>query len=580
MLATRAALRLWGRLFSDIWRQSRGRLLVWVLGTGLVTAGTLAQTELLKRVVDRAFAANVSTSQLALLAGAAVLFAALRGVGGYGQMISLSVAGTRAVSSLQKQVVARLIGADLAYLQARVSTGIVAQVQRDALLVQNMLGPGLGAVGRDLVTMLALVGWMFWVDWRLSLFTFLALALGALPIRQLGRRAAAHSATLNAEIIRMAARLGQLLQGIRQVKTYRMEGPEVARAWAAMDRTTHAYAGEIHVHALSTPLMELIGGIGLAALILLGGAGLSGSGPGAGTLVAFTSGFVAISLVLRRLAAAMVARRNADAALSRLFDLADTAPVIAEAADASTLPRPQGAIRFERVSFRYGEGPATLTDISFDIPAGAKVGLVGRSGAGKSTLLNLIPRFHDPVGGRILIDGQDIRGLTLSSLRQHVTLVSQESGVFDDTIHANIAYGCPGASRDAVIGAARAALLDEFITSLPDGYDTAVGEGGARLSGGQRQRLALARAILKDAPILLLDEATASLDSLTERAFQGFLDGFAQGRTTLIVAHRLLSVKDCDLILVLDQGHLAEWGTHQTLLEQDGIYAALWCSQQ
>lgn len=569
-------MRLWFRMLADMVRHSRLRLLAWLAGTGLVSAGTLAQAELLRRAVDRVVTAD-ATGPVLIMAACAVLFALMRGLGGYWQTASLAVAGTRAVSDLQKRVLARLIEADLAFLRTRVSTGLVTQVQRDALLVQNMLGPGLGAMGRDAVTALALAGWMVWDDWRLSLLIGLAVGAGALPVRWLGRRAAVHSRNLNVEIIRMADRMGELLQGIRQVKTYQMEEREIARAGAAMDRTTDSHAAEIQVHALAMPVMELAGGLGLAALILLNRLGPSGD---TGTLVTFTGSFVAISLVLRRLAAGLVARRNTEMALTRLFELAEMAPAVREKPDAMALTVAAAAIRFDNLDFNYPGGPAILRRLTLDIPAGARVGLVGMSGAGKSTLLNLLPRFQDPSAGRILIDGIDIANVTLASLRRQVTLVSQEVGVFDDTILANIAIGHPGASEADIIAASQAALLHPFVLTLPDGYQTRVGEGGANLSGGQRQRLALARAILKAAPILLLDEATAALDAETDKAVRHALQSFAQGRTIVVVAHRLANVADADIIFVMEEGRVVDSGRHGELIARGGLYEKLWRSQQ
>jgi len=555
-MAERSALRLWWRILADMLRDSRLRMLAWVAGTALVSTGTMAQAELLRRVVDSAFSPQQSLSALAF-AGCALAFAAVRGIGGYWQLSSLAICGTRVVLRLQKQVIARLIEADIAFLRTRVTTGLVTQVQRDTLLVQNMIGPGLGAMARDGVTILALAGWMMWVDWRLGLLTLGGLGLGAVPVRLLARRAARHSRDLNTEIVSQSERLGQLLQGIRQVKTYRMEAREMANASASMDRMTASYAAEIQVHAMTTPVMELTAGLGLAALILAGGAG-SVVGPGdAGTLLTFAGSFVAISMVMRRFASGIVARRNADMALIRLQELLDQPAAIQDKSGALTLPDQGGAIRFDNVSFSYPDGRSVLRDLSLVIPQHARVALIGPSGAGKSTLLSLIARFHDADTGRILIDGIDIRDVSLSSLRQHVTLVSQECDLFDDTIRANIAAGRPDADEDAIRAAARSALLDDFIMTLPDGYGTRIGEGGLSLSGGQRQRLALARALLKASPILLLDEATSALDLEANRSFWRMLPSLGLKKTIIIATHHLLSDMDVDFAVHIVGGRVS-----------------------
>lgn len=552
-MAERSALRLWWRILAEMVRDSRLRMLAWVVGTALVSVGTMAQAELLRRVVDSAFAPQQSLSVLAF-AGCALVFAAVRGIGGYWQLSSLAICGTRVVLRLQKQVIARLIEADVAFLRTRVTTGLVTQVQRDTLLVQNMIGPGLGAMARDGVTILALAGWMMWVDWRLGLLTLGGLGLGAIPVRLLARGAARHSRDLNREIVTQAERLGQLLQGIRQVKTYRMEAREKANASASMDRMTASYAAEIQVHAMATPVMELTAGLGLAALILAGGAGPAVGAGAAGTLLTFAGSFVAISMVMRRLVSGIVARRNADMALIRLQELLDQPAAIRDKSGAQTLPDQGGAIRFDNVCFSYPDGRSVLRGLSLNIPRHARVALIGPSGAGKSTLLSLIARFHDPDGGRIMIDGIDIRDVSLSSLRHHVTLVSQECDLFDDTIRANIAAGRPDADEAAIHAAARSALLHDFISTLPDGYGTRIGEAGLNLSGGQRQRLALARALLKASPILLLDETTSALDLEANRSFWRALPSIGLGRTVIIATHHVLSDMDVDFALYLKAG--------------------------
>jgi len=282
---------------------------------------------------------------------------------------------------------------------------------------------------------------------------------------------------------------------------------------------------------------------------------------------------------LKSLSTMNVSLQEGLAAAERIFRLLDHAPDIRDAADAKPLKIEGGAIRLENVHFRYNDGTPALSGLTLTVPAGKKAALVGASGAGKSTLLNLIPRFYDPSEGRITIDGQDLRGVTLASLRGASALVSQELTLFDDTVRANIGYGRPEASLEEIEAAARNAAAHDFIQSLPQGYDTMVGENGVKLSGGQRQRIAIARAMLRNAPILLLDEATSALDSESERLVQSALQRLMQGRTTLVIAHRLSTVIDADVIFVLDHGRLVEQGSHAELLQKNGAYARLYATQ-
>jgi subfamily B ATP-binding cassette protein MsbA len=435
-------------------------------------------------------------------------------------------------------------------------------------------------IGKDSLTTLVLVGVMFYEDWLLALVAFLAFPTAILPIAKLGRRMRKVSSTRQAEVGRLTTLLDETFQGIRHVKAYGMEGYEVGRARERIDRVFRLNMKADHTRYLLHPIMETLGGLAVVAVILYGGHQVIGDTRGAGSFFAFIFALLLAYEPIKRLTRLHVRIQEGLAAAERVFRLIDQEPRIVERPQAGALRISGGTLRFEQVNFTYesedsGARVAALRDIDLVVPSGQTVALVGPSGAGKSTVLNLIPRFYEPDSGAITIDGQDLRDVTLASLRAEIALVSQEILLFDDTLGANIAYGRPDADQGEIQAAAEAAGIHDFIDDLPEGYDTLVGPRGARLSGGQRQRVAIARAMLKNAPILLLDEATSSLDSETERQVQRALKILMTGRTTLVIAHRLSTVIDADVIYVMEQGRVVERGTHGQLLAGGGPYARL-----
>jgi subfamily B ATP-binding cassette protein MsbA len=373
--------------------------------------------------------------------------------------------------------------------------------------------------------------------------------------------------------------LSQSFQGARHVKAYGMEAHETSRAREFIETLFRIYQRAARIRAVASPMMETLGGVAVALVILYGGHQVLHGVRTPGTFFSFITALLLAYQPLKSLASLNVSLQEGLAAAQRIFAVLDIEPDIRDKPEASDLKISGGEIRFDRVDFSYANGANALTGVSLMAPAGKRVALVGASGAGKSTMLNLVPRFYDVAAGAITVDGQDLRDVKVASLRAVIALVSQEVTLFDDTVRANIAYGRFGASEAEIVAAAKAAAADEFIRAMPQGYDTMVGEHGLRLSGGQRQRIAIARAMLKNAPILLLDEATSALDTESERQVQDALDSLMQGRTTMVIAHRLSTVISADLIYVMEGGRVVEQGTHAELLRREGVYARLYMLQ-
>jgi ATP-binding cassette, subfamily B, bacterial MsbA len=573
-----SSLALVQRLVRDfIWRHA-GMIALAFLCMGLTAGSTALRAWLMEPVLDRIFIAR-DASLLLLLGGAALVLALIKGFADYGQTVLMNRVGQRVIADIQIASFARLLRADLAYFNATSSGLLISRLTYDVGLLRNAAGNVLAGIGRDAVTVVFLVGLMFYQDWVLALIAFFAFPLAIRPIIGIGRRMRRVSANTQAEMGQLTTLLSQTFQGARHVKAYGMEEYEERRAGRLIERIFALVDRANRTRSRATPMMEALGGAAIAVVILYGGQQVIS---GARTPGAFFSFITALLLAYQPVKALAILNANLQeglAAAQRVFQVLDIEPAIHDRPGAQPLSVGTGEVRFEQVRFGYHPGAVALDEISLTVPGGGTVALVGPSGAGKSTMLNLIPRFYEVDHGAISIDGQDVRAVTLASLRGAIALVAQEVSLFDDTVRANIAYGRFGASGEEIEAAAAAAGADRFIRELPQGYDTLVGEHGVLLSGGQRQRLAIARAMLKDAPILLLDEATSALDSESERQVQAALRSLMRGRTTIVIAHRLSTVIGADLICVLDRGQVVETGRHAQLLARNGLYARLYETQ-
>jgi ATP-binding cassette, subfamily B, bacterial MsbA len=573
----RTAALVW-RLARDFMRPHLPRVLVAFLLMGAAAGSTALRAWLMQPVLDRVFVGR-EASWLLLIAGAALAIALVKGIADYGEAVLMNRIGQRVIADVQIALFARLMRADLAYFHAHPSGTLISRFTSDAVLLRNAAANVLAAIGKDALTVIFLVGVMFYQDWLLALVSFFVFPVAIYPIVGIGRRMRRVTANTQNEMGQLTTLLSQTFQGARLVKAYGMEAYEGGRAAALFERLYALIDRATRTRSRASPMMETLGGIAIAVVILYGGHQVIAGARTPGAFFSFVTALLLAYQPLKSLANLNASLQEGLAAAHRLFQVLDVEPTIRDMPGARPLRVAGGEICFDQVRFGYSPGAVALDGVSLIVPAGHTVALVGASGAGKSTILNLIPRFFEVEDGGIAIDGQDIRAVTLTSLRVAIAIVAQEVTLFDDSLRANIAYGRFGAAMEDIEAAARAAGIDGFIRELPEGYDTQVGEHGVRLSGGQRQRIAIARAMLKDAPILLLDEATSALDSESERQVQTALRTLIRGRTTLVIAHRLSTVQGADLIHVVDRGRIVESGRHAELLARNGLYARLYALQ-
>jgi subfamily B ATP-binding cassette protein MsbA len=541
----------------------------------VVAAMTGATAALMKPVVDKVFIAREGDA-LWLVAGAVVATFLIKSAASYGQDTLVALVGQKVIAEMQNRLFRHLLAQDVALFQSVSSGTLVSHFTYDVNVMRNAVSSSLVGLGRDSLSVVALVGVMFYQDWALSLVTLVVAPLTVLPVQRLTRRMRRVSQGIQNEMAQLTTMLTQTFQGIRVIKSFAMEQVEAERFASLVNRLFKLNFRGARVSAGVQPIIDAFGGVAVALVIVYGGSRVITGVTTAGAFFSFIAAVLTAYQPLRSLGKVAPNLQEGLAAAERIYAVLDRATTLREQPQARALPRAAGEIRFDRVSFSYGGEEAALRDLDLVAAAGKITALVGPSGAGKSTVFSLIPRFYDPQAGRITINGEDIGGVTIASLRDAVAIVSQDVVLFDDTIAGNIRYGRHGADDAAVRAAAQAAAADDFIKALPEGYDTLVGERGLRLSGGQRQRIAIARALLKDAPILLLDEATSALDSESERLIQTALARLVAGRTTLVIAHRLATIAGADAIHVMQEGRVVETGTHDALLKRpDGLYARL-----
>jgi subfamily B ATP-binding cassette protein MsbA len=571
--ATRVLLaRLWREYISHY----KPRLLLVLLLTGLM-AGT---TALYPVVIDHAFQMFVDRDRRILyqIPALVVVITSIKAAAQYFQNVQVQQIVLLVIRELQGRMFSHLAHADLARVEREAPAQLAARFTTDATIVRDALTRAVNGIA-DAVTVVGLVASMLYLDWLLSLIAAAMYPLAAVPIQRIGKRVRRASGGMQERMGETAAMLNESFAQARTVRAYRLEAAETHRAKDAFTQLYRALMRMTKGRARVDPVLEVLGGVAVAAVIGFAGWRAAMTSHTIGNFTGFVAALLIASRPLRALGSLNAALQEGLAGLARVFTVVDERPRIVDAPDASPLPKGRGHVAFQDVHFAYPDGRIALAGLSFEASPGATVALVGPSGAGKSTALALIPRLHDVTAGAVRIDGSDIRRVTLASLRDAIAYVAQDTLLFDDTIAANIRMGRPDASDHEIEAAAEAAAAAGFIAAFPERYGTRVGPGGQRLSGGQRQRVALARALLRNPRILLLDEATSALDTESEAAIQVALARMRKGRTTIVIAHRLSTVRDADLVVVMQEGRVVEQGTHAILLDRDGQYARLVRSQ-
>jgi subfamily B ATP-binding cassette protein MsbA len=540
---------------------------------------TGAYAWLIQPVMDDLFIAK-DRSLLLVLPLALVGVALLKGLFSYGQAYLMSYVGHRLVANVRQQLFGQFLRLPMPFHHSHTSGRLLARVVNDV----NEMGNAIPTVVKDLfqqgLTFVAMLGVAFYQNWKLATIVVLVFPISGYVIVQIGKRIRKLATKTQESMGDMASVVSEALKGIRIVKAYGAEKTEQQRFGHSNETFMRANTKSAQVSAVASPFLEIIGVGGIAVIIWYGGLLVIEGQMKPGE---FTSFLLALGLAygpVRKLAGANASIQRAVAAGYRVFDMLDRQNEFEQDRGHLVLPRVAHSLEFRNVHFCYESSEqSALVNINLTIQAGEVVALVGRSGSGKTTLVSLVARLFHPSEGMIAIDGQDIQHVTLDSLRSQIAMVSQDTILFDETIRANIAYGRMDASDADVLEAAKAAYAWEFIKQLPEGLNTLIGENGVKLSGGQRQRLAIARAILRDPPLLILDEATSSLDTESERMVQAALTALMNNRTTLVIAHRLSTVQHANRIVVLNEGHILEVGTHSELLRRNGAYKRLYQTQ-
>lgn len=544
----------------------------------ITTGANLSVPWIIKNMIDDVLMQkNLFMLNLIVAAvGVAFLF---KGLFYYGQVYFMSYATQRVLADLRESLYRHLQKLSLDFYEKRRTGEIMSRLTNDTTVLQNILTNGvIDWLTESFVFMGALI-LIFYIHWKLALLTVVALPLLAFLVNRIGRKIRDVSHLVQMRIADITSILQETISGIRAVKAFAREDFEIKKFSKYNQQTFLTTVRSIRLGALLSPTVEFAGSLGVIAIVWYGGHEVIQGALTSGELVAFLVYVTTMSSPLSRLTRLYGGAQQASAAAERILEILDAEPQIKEAPGAVKLQKVEGKVEFSQVSFAYEEDLLVLADINLQANPGELIALVGPSGAGKTTLVDLIPRFYEPSCGVISIDGKDIRQFTLASLREQIGIVPQDIILFNGTIRDNIIYGKLTASGEEIIEAAKAANAHDFIMDLPDGYDTQIGDRGVKLSGGQRQRLSIARAILKNPPILILDEATSALDTESEILVQEALERLMKKRTTFVIAHRLSTIINADRILVIEKGRIVESGTHNKLLDQQGLYSRLYEAQ-
>lgn len=516
-----------------------------------------------------------STDWILWVAGAIVVLAVGRSLTLYCMTLANNTGVQRALVDIQQAQFVSLTNGDFERVSGDASGGFVSRFINDVNAIRDAGLRFANNFTKSIVTVAGMLGIMLWTDWQLTLLLLIIYPIAFGPVISLGNRIRKRSKQAQKQVGEVTSLLSEGFQSARVVKAYGLETYQAKRAERGFIERSRLFLKVLTDRAAVDPILEITGGVALAGILGFAAWRISNGAASLGDLLRVIGALAIAAPELRALGTLNAVAQEGGAAADRVFEILDAAPRIADAPDAQTLTHVTGAVQFDDVAFNYPDGTAALKGFSLDVRAGETVALVGASGAGKSTVFNVLMRLYDPVSGHVSVDGADIREITGASLRANIALVSQDAALFDDSVRANIALGRLGASEDEIIAAAKAANAHDFIADLAEGYDAPMGEFGRNLSGGQRQRVALARAILRGAPILLLDEATSALDAESEAKVQAALADFSNGRTTIVIAHRLSTVRSADRIIVMDDGRVAESGTHDELIAKGGAYKTL-----
>jgi len=554
-------------------RANLGRFILAAACMLAIAGATAAMAYLIKPVIDDIFITK-DASRLILFPLFVILVFLVKGLGTYGQEYLMNYIGQDIVRRLRNLLYDRIQDLPISFFQKERTGVLMSRITNDVNLLKTMVSTSVTASLRDSATMVGLIIVVFYQNWRMALISLVVLPIAFFPVFELGRRVRRVSTGCQEAIGEMNAFLHETLAGHKIVKAFGMEGHEKKRFFARTGELFRLEIKGVVVRSLSSPIMEMFGGIAIAFTIWYGGWEVI---HGKSTLGQFMSFLTAVMLLydpVKKLSHLNNALQQGLSALDRIYDVVEIQSEIQDPAHPVDLRKEPHEVSFHEVHFGYDDKPV-LHGVDLTARKGQVLALVGMSGGGKTTLVNLIPRFFDVTAGRVCIDGIDIRHVRVADLRRQIAIVTQEPILFNESVRDNITYGSPQATEAQIVAAAQAAFAHEFILQFPKGYDTVIGELGGRLSGGEKQRICIARALLRDAPILILDEATSSLDTQAEAVVQKALENLMQGRTVFVIAHRLSTIARADQILVIEQGRVVEHGRHEELLAAEGAYARM-----